>query len=336
MKFKKAVAKGALLALTVLLMGGALFLFTYPWKKEPHYIIYIPKIVDNANEFWATLLAGANMAAKEYGANLSVMAGDSETDYRRQNELIEKAIDMKPDAIAVSPISYSENTQVLKKVKDAGIPLVYIDSVTDENVASAVISTDNVQMGRQLGEYMKNHLPAEPHIALMGHVEGSSTAIEREQGIRQGLGDFEDAVEEVLFCESSFQKAYTLTKDLLKQHPQINVISGMNEYSSTGVAQAVRDMGLSDRVAVFGIDSSTDQIEKLEEGVCRCIVIQNPFNMGYLGIEEAIRLADGETSQKLISVDSHLITKNNMYSEEKQKLLFPFIGKQATQDIVFE
>ncbi len=318
-----------------LIMGGALFLFTSPDKEKP-YVIYIPKIVDNSNEFWATLLAGANMAAREYNANLSVMAADSETNFQQQNEIIEKAIRMKPDVIAISPNSFEENTETLKKVKESGIPLVYIDSITDDPLADTVVATDNVEMGTQLGACIKNKLPKDAHIVIMGHVKNSSTALEREKGIRIGLGSDEALIEEVLFCESSFQKAYTMTKELMERKPETNVLVGLNEYASTGVAQAIKDLGLKDQVKVYGTDSSTEQIRKLEEGINQAIVIQNPFNMGYLGIMQAIQLAQGKEIQKNIPVESQLITKSNMYSVEKQKLLFPFIGKQATQDIVFE
>ncbi len=335
MKKHNRIAKGLALAAGILIMAVALFFFTYPRNKKIH-VIYIPKIVDQSNEFWATLLAGANMAAKEYGANLSVMAADSENHVEQQNQVIEKAIAMKPDVIAITPNSFAENTDTLRKVKKAGIPLVYIDSTTDQVLADSVVATDNVEMGIQLGTFMKNRLPEEAHIAIMGHVKNSSTALEREEGIRKGLEEDAESIEEVLFCESNYQKAYRLTKELMERRPWINVLTGLNEYSSTGVAQAIKDLGLEDQVLVFGIDSSTDQIQKLEEGVYQGIVIQNPFNMGYLGIVQAVRLAGGKPAKSHISVDSHLITRANMYAEEEQKILFPFMGKQATQDIVFE
>lgn len=75
-----------------------------------------------------------------------------------------------------------------------------------------------------------------------------------------------------------------------------------------------------------GFDSSIEEIRLLEEGVFDAIVIQKPFNMGYLGIETAVKAARGKEVAPYVDSGSELITKENMYTEENQKLLFPFFG----------
>lgn len=70
-------------------------------------IIYISKSVDEKNEFWMALISGAKMAAKEYSANLTVVAPRHESDYEEQNKLIKDAINKNPDAILLSPSSYT-------------------------------------------------------------------------------------------------------------------------------------------------------------------------------------------------------------------------------------
>ena len=61
----------------------------------------------------------------------------------------------------------------------------------------------------------------------------------------------------------------------------------------------------------------------MEAGVYEALAIQKPFNMGYLGVETAVRAARGERVEENIDSGSELITKENMYTEENQKLLFP-------------
>ena len=75
-----------------------------------------------------------------------------------------------------------------------------------------------------------------------------------------------------------------------------------------------------------------EEIQLLEEGIFDAIVIQKPFNMGYLGIETAVRAARGRDVETYVDSGSELITKENMYSEENQKLLFPFFGKIGRDD----
>ena len=41
-------------------------------------LIYIPKIKDDTNDFWSSLISGCKMAAEEYGSKLEIMAPDKE------------------------------------------------------------------------------------------------------------------------------------------------------------------------------------------------------------------------------------------------------------------
>ena len=53
------------------------------------------------------------------------------------------------------------------------------------------------------------------------------------------------------------------------------------------------------------------------------MVVQRPFNMGYLAVEQAVLLASGEQVESTVEVPCVTITQQNMYTQENQKLLFP-------------
>ena len=74
------------------------------------------------------------MAAKEYNADIRVWAPEEENDVDGQNKLIERATEEKPDAILISPSSFTESDQLLKKAKEQGIHIAFIDSYTQEEV----------------------------------------------------------------------------------------------------------------------------------------------------------------------------------------------------------
>ena len=63
----------------------------------------------------------------------------------------------------------------------------------------------------------------------------------------------------------------------------------------------------------------------LETGEVDALVVQNPYAIGYLGVETAYRLLNG---QKLpspeIDTSTMLVTRENMYTEESQRILFSF------------
>lgn len=307
----------------LLLLNGILY-SSGRGAERPKDIVLILKVIDATNDFWTGMIQGAEMAAKEYGVNLTVLGPDAETEYKKQGELIEQAIAMEPDAIALVPSNFTETIPYARKIEVAGIPLILVDSVMEESMGSCVVSTDNIEGGRKMGQFIAASVTDVSSVGIVGHVKGTSTATEREQGLREGLGELEEKVADVVFCDSDYRKAYHVTKEMLERYPEINVIAGLNEYSSVGAAKAVHDLGLAGQIHMIGFDSSIKEVEYLEDGTFDAIVVQRPLNMGYLCIEKAVQLLLGEKVAASVDSGSVLITKETMYTEENQKLLFPF------------
>jgi ribose transport system substrate-binding protein len=196
----------------------------------------------------------------------------------------------------------------------------------EQDMGVSLIATDNYEAGYKMGQYMKQFVQEDSVIGIVGHIKGTSTATEREAGFRAGLGEAQDKIVEVVFCDSSEEKAYELTCGLLEQYPRMDMVVGLNEYSAVGAARAVKAQGKTENFHMAGFDSSLEEVQLLEEGIFDAIVIQKPFNMGYLGIDTAVKAARGEKVDSYVDSGSELITRENMYTEENQKLLFPFFG----------
>lgn len=293
-------------------------------ESEEIKIVYVSKVIDENNAFWFSLIEGAQIAAKEYGVDLTVLAPDSEKDYEKQNELIEKAIALNPDAILLSPAEKQKTLPAAKKIKEAGIKLVLIDSEMEESIGDSLVATDNYEAGRKVGELVKTLIKVDSKIAIVSHVQGTSTAIAREAGLRDELGEEEKRIVDVVFSDSEYEKAYKVTKELLQSHPDVDIIAGLNEYSAIGAARAVKDLGLSNSIKMVGFDSSQEEIQLLEAGIFEGIVVQKAFNMGYIGLETAVEILRGENVATTIDSGSNIVRKDDIYTEENQKLLFPF------------
>lgn len=287
-------------------------------------LIYIPKVVDGTNDFWKALILGAKMAAKEYNADIEIKAPAEENDVEGQNQLLKEPIKEKPDAILFSPSSFTESDELLKEAKEKKIKISFIDSYVDEPLQDLTVATDNLEAGELLGKFAASLLGPEDQIAIVSHVKGVSTAVEREEGFRKGLGDLADNIVEVVYCNSRYELSRQLTIELMEKYPDLKMIAGMNEYSSVGAARAVKASGAKDRVAVVGVDSSQEVVQLMENGVFKGLVVQKAFKMGYLGVKETVRMLRGKSYQKDVNSGCQLVTPENMYSSEIEKLLFPF------------
>lgn len=315
------------ICLVVCLIGGIGGAAWYRQKKIEERrmsLVYIPKVEDSTNDFWKALILGTKMAAKEYNADIEIKAPAEENDIERQNELLKEAISEEPDAILFSPSSFTESNDLLKEAKEKGIRISFIDSYTEEKVQDLTVATDNLEAGEKLGKFAATLLGPDDQIAIVAHVKGVSTAVEREEGFRKGLGDLAKNIVEVVYCDSQYEKSRKLTQELMEKYPNLKMIAGMNEYSSVGAARAVKAAGAKDRIQVVGVDSSQEAVQLMENGVFKGLVVQKAFKMGYIGVKETILMLRGKSYEKDVNSGCELVTPDNMYDSEIEKLLFPF------------
>ena len=315
--------------MAVILIAASVVIFIGLLKPEATQtrkcsLIYIPKIRDDTNDFWTSVISGCRMAAEEYESELEIMAPDKEENVEEQNRLLRAAIEKKPDAILFSPSSMNASDELLKEAKDKGIRITYIDSYTIEDLQDLTVATDNVNAGRMMGEYARTLLDKDSKIAIVSHVKGVSTAVEREQGFREGLGDYAENIVETVYCNSLYEKSYELAQKLMENYPDLEMIAGMNEYSAVGVGRAVSDAGVKDRIDVVGVDCSQEAINLMEMGVYKGIIVQKAFRMGYIGVEETIHMLNGDAVEKNIDSGCELVTPENMYDSDIERLIFPF------------
>ena len=301
---KEIITVAILMAAAVVIFAGILKPEATQTKKCS--LIYIPKIRDNTNDFWTSVISGCKMAAEEYESDLEILAPDKEENIEEQNKLLKKAIEQKPDAILFSPSSMDASDELLKEAKEKGIRITYIDSYTKEELQDLTVATDNVNAGRMLGEYARKLIDKDSKIAIVSHVKGVSTAVEREQGFREGLGDYADKIVDIVYCNSLYEKSYELAQELMRKYPDLELIAGMNEYSAVGVV------------------CSQEAINLMEMGVYKGIIVQKAFRMGYIGVEETIHMLNGDAVEKNIDSGCELVTPENMYNSDIERLIFPF------------
>ena len=244
------------IAVAVCLAAGAMLHIRQKNNNKIWSLIYIPKTEDGTNDFWTSLISGTKMAAQECGASIKILAPEREQDVEQQNKLLAEAIEQNPDAILFSPSSFDASDELLQEAKEKGIKITFIDSYTESNVQDMTVATDNLEAGKLLGEYARTLLNENSRIAIVSHVKGVSTAVEREQGFREGLGDYNKNVVEVVYCNSLFDKASQLTEALIEKYPDLEMVAGMNEYSAVGAARAVQKCGKEGEIQVVGVDSS--------------------------------------------------------------------------------
>ncbi|WP_256757099.1 substrate-binding domain-containing protein [Cohnella sp. WQ 127256] len=314
-------------AVLLIVVVGLIYWYDGFAKRKPMDVTVIIKSADASIEFWQVLVDGVNEAAKEFDTRVQVWGARDETDVEGQIALVEKAIKERPDAIVLAATDFDRLVPVANNVVSKGIKLIIVDSGINSNVARSIVSTDNFNAGKEAGRAMLGEIKGPAKIGIISYVKNAASHIDREKGVREVLSN-RPGIEllDTYFVEGSEQKAYLKAKEILQEHSDVLGIIGLNEPTSVGAGRAIRELGIGERVKLIGFDSSVNEIKLLDEGVMKATVIQRPFQMGYLSIKTAVEVIKGKKVPKLIDTGSLIITKQNMYEEENQKLLFPFVG----------
>ena len=278
-------------------------------------------------EFWLSVFAGAEAAATEYNLSLTLMGPETEEDYETQNQMIADAVAAGTDAIVFSAIDYENNAAAIDAAAQAGVQIVSIDSGVDSDQVGTYIGTDNYAAGRMAAQAALEGVEGELVAGLVNYDESTANGQERERGVRDALaesGRARVAASVTTLVEAG--RAQADTAALLEQNPEVNVLIAFNEPTSVGAAQAVEALGLAEEVFLVGFDSNVSTIDGLQEGYVDALVVQNPYAMGYLGVESAHQLLSGQGDALAPTVDTstQIVNRGNLFSVDSQKALFAF------------
>jgi ribose transport system substrate-binding protein len=319
------------LALFAALVAALAFRGEAAPDRPKEKVVAIFKTSGTANAFWTSVRDGVMSGAEDYGLEVSIRAPRDEIYVDEQIQIMRGAIAERPAAILLAAGDYQRLVAGVREAKAAGIKVVCVDSFIASDDADAKVGTDNYEAGQKCGWALLRHLGASragraPRVAVMSYVQGSSTAIGRESGLRNALGD-RVIVAGTSYSSSESQRAYDQAKDLLAKEPGLAGIAALNLPTLLGAAQALAESGRKGDVALVGVDSSAEVIKYIEGGVIRDAIVQKPFNMGYLSMATIRELLSNKRPSLYTNTGSVDIDKSNMFEPENQKLLFPVDGK---------
>jgi len=321
-------------ALLGILMGGRLLRMAVVGTEAPRTqvrAVAVLKTIDSNMEFWEVVKAGMHAAAKEFDVDLKIRGPWLESDVLGQMKIMEDVAAEEPEFIILAAADYEALVSSVENAKAKGIRIITLDSGVNSALPECFVATNNVEAGEKAGKQMEGILERGRSVALVNHIKGATTAMEREHGAMKYFtesGAFE--VLGVWYTNNFEENAYAIARKLLAERPDLGGFVALNEVSTVGVARALRDLDRGD-VKLVGFDNSLFEVKLMEEGWIDATVIQQPFNMGYLAVRAAREAMDGARVERFIDTGSLLITAGNMYLPEIQKILFPFAERETRE-----
>jgi len=299
-----------------------------PTKKLT--IAVIPK--GTTHEFWKSIHAGSNKAAqelKQQGTDIEVIWKGPlrEDDREQQIQVVEGFAAQGVNGIVLAPL---DNRALVRPVSDAqraGVPTVIIDSGLESDDFVSFVATDNRKGGSLAADRMGQLLNGKGKVLLLRYAEGSASTTEREEGFLETIKQKFPGIELVStdqYAGATRDTAKRASENLLNRFgDEVQGIFTPNESSTAGMLLALQDIGKAGKVSFVGFDVSQTFIDAINGNQLHGIVVQNPFNMGYLGVKTMVDSILGRPVSKKIDTGVMLVTKENMPTPEVQALLHP-------------
>ena len=302
-----------------------------PQSSTKRYsIAVIPK--GTTNEFWKSIHAGAVKAAREYTQqgteiDLTWKGPLREDDREQQIQVVEGFISQGISGIVLAPLDSRALVRPVEEAVRAQIPTVIIDSDLESNSITSFVATDNLKGGRLAADHLAQLLGGRGKALLLRYQEGSASTTDREEGFLQQIRSTHPGIEVISadqYAGATRDTAKRASENLLNRYGNdIQGIFCVNESSTAGMLLALQDINRAGKVAFIGFDASEPFIEAIRNKQLQGIVLQNPFNMGYLGVKTMVDHLQGKQVEKRIDTGVTLITPENLDDPQSQELLHP-------------
>jgi ribose transport system substrate-binding protein len=263
------------------------------------------------NPFFVSLRDGAQKAADQAGVQLVV--ADGANDSARQADEIANFITQQLSVMLVNPTDSDAVIPSVQKANDAKIPVIALDRASNGGALASFIASNNVVAGRDAAQLLLEAVPQGAKVAMLVGVPGASAARDRGQGFTDALADKTMSATLVAQQVANFDRGQALNvmQNILTANPDIAGVFCQNDEMALGAVQAIKARGLSDKVAIVGIDGSPDAITAIKAGEMYATVAQQPDIMGQLGVASAVEILNGQTPPKQIDVPLKTVTKAN-------------------------
>ncbi len=308
-------------SIVLLLVVAFLIPSSLVFAQKPDTIVFIPKSTDVT--YWLFLRKGAVDKGEELGYKIDYQGVARESEIAGQVSLVSNIAASKPAGILMAATDAKALVPPVEQAIKDGVPIIMVDSGVDSDAPYASITTDNFDGAYQAGKLLAEMIGKKGKVINLGITAGSETGVQRSEGFIKAIKEYPDI--ELLPVQWTMAEAATamnITSDLLTANPDINGIFSAAAPMGVGAAQALKARELDKKIKLITFDPSPEVLPLFEEGVIHAIISQDPYQMGYRGVEMLDTVIKGGTiEQKKIQIPVVVITPENYNEPEVQKLL---------------
>ena len=277
------------------------------------------------HQFWQAVKQGAEKRAEELGISVTFDGPAAETEIDGQLQMLQAAIDKKPDAIGFAALDPEACIPLYESAKSADIPIVEFDAGCNSDYGQSIAKTDSKGAGAEAADHMAELIGGEGEVAIVGHSQINSTGVERRDGfVEQMEKEYPDIeIVDIQYGDGDHLKSADIAKTLIAAHPDLKGIYGTNEGSAIGVVNAVNELGLEKgKITIVGFDSGAAQINAIKDGTMAGAITQDPIGIGAQVVQAAYDAANGKDVEEFYDTGSYWYDSTNLEDPKIAAVLY--------------
>jgi simple sugar transport system substrate-binding protein len=237
----------------------------------------------------ASLLVNGTAAAdKLFGTQTEYRSVQGQTfDANEERRILESALAQKPDGVLIADAAPPQLNPTIKKITDAGIPVVLVNAGLGETAATGALTyVGNDEEGTGvLGGQMLGKTGAQ-HALLITLQPGIPVGDLRTKGFKQGFPGKVTAVELSVKDLFDSTKVRNITQAELQKDKSIDSAFTIGDCCSAPMLAAAKTLGSRGDGMHFGtIDLGKPTLEGIKGGTMSFGLDQQAWMQGYLGVQ---------------------------------------------------
>lgn len=286
-----------------------LLLFQSCNKTTKRYVIGVSQC---SEDIWRTKLNDELLIGTYDYKNVDLLFASAKDNDKLQVKQIEDFINRGVDLLIISPNQIHSITPIIDKAFDKGIPIVLFDRKTDSQKYTAFIGADNIEVGKDIGEFVARSLHGKGSVLEIKGLNHSSPAIDRHNGFVQALNKYPNIqLKDTISGDWTELSGYKCMKKMLAKTKNCNIVWAQNDRMARGAQRALTEAGIKG-VQFVGIDALPRKdggIESVDKGSLLASYIYP--TRGDMVMQLAVDILEKRPFHRDNYLKGALVTKNN-------------------------
>lgn len=266
------------------------------------------------SQFWQQIERGMQDAATKYGATLQVVLNRRQL--ATESQVLDDLATRSIDVLLVSPIDKTASAAAIRHVTATGaLSVEYNTFLTDQGISAHTVGVDNTELaasvGRALAAYVTQNLGGTVKLGVVTLPPINPGSAVRKAGFLGALG----GIKYTVTAETSGatpEEGANAFETILQRDPATQLVWCSSAGTIEGAAASARRAGSA--VRLFGIDMSKTLAEAMldPKGSVEAVSDQQPYRVGYLAVETAVKAKQGEQMPRAVTVPARLYSRQDV------------------------